>query len=109
MLDVLQKKSTSDRYNFGYYVEEYECFVCKQIHNTQIKGETSIVSKEHYDCPLPINLLSGKIDENNFWVNQWNLEKCSAKLLEHYVLNNITIDIEKYNDEKFELYNKNDC
>ncbi|XP_047367397.1 alpha-(1,3)-fucosyltransferase 10 [Vespa velutina] len=109
LLDVLKKKSTKDAHNFGYYVEEYECFVCKQIHNTQIKEEISIVSKKHYDCPLPINLLSGKADENNFWVNQWNLEKCGAKLLEHYVLNNITIDIKKYDIEKFELYNKNNC
>ncbi|XP_043488050.1 alpha-(1,3)-fucosyltransferase 10 [Polistes fuscatus] len=110
LLNVLKKIPAKEMHYFGYYVEDFECFVCKQIHhNTQTNNETSIITEKHYDCPLPIDLLSGKVNPNNFWVYQWNLEKCGAKLLQHYVLNNLTIDIEKFNNETFELYSKNDC
>ncbi|KAK2580866.1 hypothetical protein KPH14_005940 [Odynerus spinipes] len=107
--DVLRKRSVKESHNFGNYVEDFECFICEKVQNTQTKEEISIVSKKHYDCPLPKNPLSGKIDEHDFWVNQWNIEKCGAKVLEHYILNNITMHIEKYNHEKFQLYNKNGC
>lgn len=109
LLDILKKRSVEELHNFGNYVEKFECFICGKVQNTRTKKEISIVSKKHYDCPLPKNPLSGKIDKQNFWVNQWNIEKCGAKILEYYVLNNITIDIKKYDNEKLELYNKNDC
>ncbi|XP_015186442.1 PREDICTED: alpha-(1,3)-fucosyltransferase 10 [Polistes dominula] len=109
LLNVLNKIPAKEMHHFGYYVEDFECYVCKQIHNIQINNETSIITKKHYDCPLPIDLLSGNVNENNFWVSQWNLEKCVAKLLQHYVLNNLTIVIEQFHNETFLLYNKNDC
>lgn len=91
---------------FGNYVEEFECYVCKNIH---IKKKTKIVDKKHYNCPLPKNPLTNKIDYSNSWTRQWILEKCSAKILNYYLQNNLTINMENFEKDKIKLYDRNEC
>nr|XP_034191953.1 alpha-(1,3)-fucosyltransferase 10 isoform X2 [Osmia lignaria] len=103
---ALEKNKRWFRNEFGNYVEEFECFICENLEKSR---KTKFVNKEHYECPLPINPLTNKIDHNNWWVKQWILEKCSAKLLTYYLQNNLTINMDNFEKEKLQLYNNNDC
>lgn len=103
---ALEKNKRWFRNEFGNYVEEFECFICEKIQKSR---ETKFVNKEHYECPLPINPLTNKIDHSNWWVKQWILEKCSAKVLTYYLQNNLTINMDNFEKEKLQLYNNNDC
>ncbi|XP_031369673.1 alpha-(1,3)-fucosyltransferase 10 isoform X2 [Apis dorsata] len=91
---------------FGNYVEEFECYVCKNIHT---KKKRKIINKKHYNCPLPKNPLTNKIDYSNSWTRQWILEKCSAKILNYYLQNNLTINMENFERDKIKLYDRNEC
>jgi hypothetical protein len=83
----------------GNFIEHFECFVCKQEHS-KLNGERtkiSDISKAHYDCPIPVSPLTGTENEENWWVGQWHMGKCEAKLLRHY----IEIGKTEYNYEEF--------
>lgn len=103
---AFEKNTTWFRNEFGNYVEEFECFICENI---QKQRKKKVVDKEHYDCPLPINPLTNEVDHNNWWVKQWIVEKCGAKVLTYYLQNNLTINMENFEKEKLELYDKNNC
>ncbi|XP_066583148.1 alpha-(1,3)-fucosyltransferase 10 [Prorops nasuta] len=92
---------------FGVYVEQFECFICKKVQNDIL--QQNMVKKEHLDCPMPKNPLTNQIDENNWWVSQWKIEKCAGKLLNQYINNNISISINTFNKKKLELYERNNC
>ncbi|CAL7948915.1 unnamed protein product [Xylocopa violacea] len=91
---------------FGSYVEEFECFVCKHV---QSQRETKMIDKKHYNCPLPKNPLTNKIDRSNWWTKQWILEKCTAKILSDYLQNNFTINMESFEKTKMKFYRENEC
>ncbi|OAD56647.1 Alpha-(1,3)-fucosyltransferase B, partial [Eufriesea mexicana] len=101
---ALNKNKESNK--FGNYVEEFECFVCESIQKTE---KTKIVDKKHYDCPLPKDPLTHKIDHSNWWTQQWILGKCEAKILSYSLQNNLTINIENFEKDKMKLYDKNEC
>jgi len=107
LLEVYERKPIGIINEFGNYVEEFECFICKRIHNR--KRETSIVTKKQYDCPLPKDPITGKIAERNWWVRQWNIEKCGAKLLAHYITRNISININHFDEQKMYMYDNKEC
>lgn len=73
------------------------------------KKKTKIINKKHYNCPLPKNPLTNKIDYSNSWTRQWILEKCSAKILNYYLQNNLTINMENFERDKIKLYDRNEC
>jgi len=94
---------------FGSYMEEFECFVCEQIQKNGHKLEKSIVTKRQYNCSLPRDPITGEINKHNWWTEQWNIEKCGAKLLTHYITNNINIDINRFEEQKMTMYDNNEC
>ncbi|XP_017892507.1 alpha-(1,3)-fucosyltransferase 10 [Ceratina calcarata] len=103
---ALNRREQWSSNEFVNYVEEFECFVCEHVQMTEA---TKIVEKKHYDCPLPENPLTNKLDDSNWWTQQWILEKCGAKILTHHVRNNFTIDIGNFENDKYKLYDKNEC
>lgn len=105
---MLEKRPMEISNEFGNYVEEFECFVCKQIQNDH-KSERKVVTKKQYDCPLPHNPITNETNKYNWWVDQWNIEKCGAKLLNHYITNNISININDFNKQKMNMYDNNKC
>ncbi|XP_024938355.1 alpha-(1,3)-fucosyltransferase 10 isoform X2 [Cephus cinctus] len=105
LLKALQSRPKGYANDFGNYVQAFECFVCRKVHNSQ----RSLMTSKQYSCPLPTNPLTGKINHGNVWVDQWNIEKCGAKLLAHFVSNNKSIDIKQFNNEQFRMYNKAEC
>lgn len=107
LLHVLEKRPTGIPNEFGNYMEEFECFVCEQIQKNKFKK--SIVTKRQYNCSLPKNPITGEINKRNWWTEQWNIEKCGAQLLTHYVTNNISININRFDERKMNMYDNNEC
>ncbi|XP_070159272.1 alpha-(1,3)-fucosyltransferase 10 isoform X2 [Polyergus mexicanus] len=108
LLHALERRSTAIPHEFGNYVEEFECLICEQIHNNR-ESKIHTVTKKQYDCPLPTDPITGGISKRNWWIEQWNIEKCGAKLLAHYITNNISINIKYFNEQKMNMYDNNKC
>lgn len=106
LLHALKKRPTGVN-EFANYLEAFECFVCEQIQNRGL--ETSIVTRKQYGCPLPRDPITGEINERNWWIQQWNIEKCGAKLLAHYITNNISININHFDEQKINMYDHDEC
>ena len=106
--ETLEQKQNWFRNGFGNYVDEFECLVCEDVQKAN-KQEIKIVDRKHYDCPLPKNPLTSETDHDNWWTKKWLLEKCGAKLLAHYLKNNLTINIEKFENAKIKLYGEKKC
>lgn len=87
-------------------MEQFECFVCQQIHYS--RESAAILTKRQYNCPLPRDPVTGEIGQH-WWINQWIIEKCGAKLLANYVANNISIDINNFDEQKMNMYDNNEC
>ncbi|XP_036146860.1 alpha-(1,3)-fucosyltransferase 10 isoform X1 [Monomorium pharaonis] len=110
LLHALERRGTETPNKFGNYMEEFECFVCERIQkNNQELEEISIVTKRQYNCSLPRDPITRKINNRNWWMQQWNIEKCGAKLLIHYVTNNISININHFDEQKMNMYDNNEC
>ncbi|EZA56575.1 hypothetical protein DMN91_003208 [Ooceraea biroi] len=107
LLEVYRRKPMGIPDEFGNYVEEFECFVCKRIHNRKI--ETSVVTRRQYDCPSPRDPVTGEITKRNWWMTQWNIEKCGAKLLAHYITRNISINISHFDEQKMSMHDNKEC
>ncbi|XP_077276370.1 alpha-(1,3)-fucosyltransferase 10 isoform X1 [Temnothorax americanus] len=109
LLRVLERRPTGIANEFGNYVEEFECFVCERIQRNDHKLEKSVVTKRQYNCPLPRDPITGEINKRNWWTEQWNIEKCGAKLLTHYVTKNLSININRFDERKMNMYDNNEC
>lgn len=107
LLHVVEMRPTGIPNEFGNYMEEFECFVCEQMWKNKL--EKSIVTKRQYNCSLPKDPITGKINKRNWWTEQWNIEKCGAQLLTYYVTNNISININRFDERKMNMYDNNEC
>ncbi|XP_031838129.1 alpha-(1,3)-fucosyltransferase 10 isoform X2 [Nomia melanderi] len=105
VLDWSNERSLKE---YGDYVNEFECFVCEDIHKIN-KQERKFVDLKHYDCPLPRHPITNKINHDDWWTMQWIIEKCGAKVLAHHLKNNLTINEANFNKMKIELYTKKQC
>ncbi|XP_076638056.1 alpha-(1,3)-fucosyltransferase 10 [Colletes latitarsis] len=90
---------------FGNYLEEFECFVCKDIQKANRRKKR--IDTSHYDCPLPRNPITTKIDYHNWWTKQWILDKSDANILSYYSKNNLTMNVKNFDIDKTRLYNQN--
>jgi hypothetical protein len=83
----VRKWGVDNDFEKGNFIEHFECFVCEQEHNKRNGERTKIsdISKTHYNCPIPISPLTGTENKENWWVDQWRMGKCEAKLLRHYI------------------------
>jgi hypothetical protein len=71
----------------GNFIEHFECFLCEQEHK-KLNGERtemSGVTKVHYNCPIPISPLTNTENRDNWWVDQWHMGRCEARVLRHFV------------------------
>lgn len=109
LLHALERRQIGIPNDFGNYMEEFECFVCEQIQKNSYELEKSIVTKKQYNCSLPRDPITGEINKRNWWTEQWNIEKCGAKLLSHYITNNISINIKHFYEQKMTMYDNNEC
>ncbi|XP_012276747.1 alpha-(1,3)-fucosyltransferase 10 [Orussus abietinus] len=109
LLTALRDRSSSMPHDFVNYVRSFECFVCKKLHDPNRMKNVHIVNTKHFNCPLPRSPLTGEVNKNNWWVDRWNLEKCSAKLLVQKIMNNVLIDMNQFDEERFKMYVTKNC
>lgn len=108
LLRSLETRATGAPNEFGSYVEAFECFICERVQNNR-KLQMDTVMKLQYDCPLPKDPVTGEIGKHNWWIDQWNIEKCGAKLLAYYITNNISFDINRFDEQKMYMYDNGEC
>ncbi|KAK7082250.1 Alpha-(1,3)-fucosyltransferase 11 [Halocaridina rubra] len=71
----------------GNFIEHFECYVCNQIikwsetHDIYLQADL-----EHYGCPEPQSVLTGKPDSKSFWVEEWNKARVEAEVLHSLIL-----------------------
>lgn len=107
---LLKGLKSREATGFGDYLHNFECFVCKKIHGNQDQTvERRARNVNLYNCPTPTNPVTGEIDRNNWWADQWDLEQCAAKLFAKHVKNNIPVKSEDFYQDKLKLYEKEDC
>lgn len=94
---------------FGKYVSAFECLVCQRLHDKLKNPNTHIITKEHYNCPLPVSLLTNEINMNNWWVTAWKIGACQAKLLAQLSSKNTSINSQAFDDEIMKLTQETDC
>ncbi|XP_023712617.1 alpha-(1,3)-fucosyltransferase 10 isoform X3 [Cryptotermes secundus] len=71
----------------GNFIEHFECFLCEHEHK-KLNGQRtrlSSISEAHYDCPIPVSPLTNTVNRENWWVDQWHMGKCEARVLRHFV------------------------
>ncbi|KOC66770.1 hypothetical protein WH47_00463 [Habropoda laboriosa] len=100
IIKVLEKSKKWFHNEFGNYVNELNVLFVKK---------RKIVDKKYYNYPLSRNPSMNKIDNHNWWINQWILGKCEAKLLSYYLQNNFTITRDNFEKDKIKIYHKNEC
>lgn len=108
LLYSLEKRPAGTSNEFRNYVEAFECFICEQVQNNHV-SQMDIVTKRQYDCPLPRDPVTSETGKHNWWIDTWNVEKCGAKLLAHYVANNINFDINRFDEQKMQMYDNGEC
>ncbi|XP_046478346.1 alpha-(1,3)-fucosyltransferase 10 [Neodiprion pinetum] len=94
---------------FGNYVRSFECLVCQRSFDKLEKRNSYIVNKVHYNCPLPVNPLTNTVDKSNFWVDEFIIGRCKAKLLAQLVLRNISIDRQSFDEQLSTFDPERDC
>ncbi|KAG6449000.1 hypothetical protein O3G_MSEX005808 [Manduca sexta] len=67
-------------------VEEFECFVCRRLHNKHNETNIHIVNKLHYNCPKPISALTLQVNPENLWVSSWKEATSRAKELYNKIM-----------------------
>ncbi|XP_046752653.1 alpha-(1,3)-fucosyltransferase 10 [Diprion similis] len=104
--NALRNRDKSVPNEFGNYVQSFECLVCQRSFDN---ANSYIVNKEHYNCPLPVNPLTNTVDRSNFWVDEFIVGRCKAKLLAQLVLRNISIDRESFHQQLLTFNPERDC
>ncbi|CAG2064684.1 unnamed protein product [Timema podura] len=68
----------------GSFVDHFECYVCRSVHDHV--SQKSVVSEGHYKCPPPVNPLTGRADEDDWWYDViWYRGKCEATTVRKFV------------------------
>ncbi|XP_044010718.1 alpha-(1,3)-fucosyltransferase 10 isoform X2 [Aphidius gifuensis] len=81
---------------FYDYVKLFECSVCEKLYDNKYQT----LNIDHYNCPKPKSIFNNNTVLKNWWIDSWNYEKCLAKLMHKYVLNNSSINYDKFNNDK---------
>ncbi|KAK0164399.1 hypothetical protein PV328_003033 [Microctonus aethiopoides] len=108
LLDSLKIRPNDLFSIFGYYVREFECYVCEKSQLNELRT----VTKKQYNCLKPMNIWQSKNDsgyKKNFWLDMWEQEACTAKILFHAISNSQSINMQKFDIEKMEMYESKKC
>ncbi|XP_045608866.2 alpha-(1,3)-fucosyltransferase 10 [Procambarus clarkii] len=87
-----RKWGINNDFDKGNFIEHFECFVCDSVLSRRSKAEHTggevMASLNHYGCPEPPNVLTGKPNPKSFWVEQWHKARVEAKVLSRLVKTN---------------------
>ena len=89
LLDALGKRKwgIDNDFDRGNFIEHFECYVCEQEHKKMAEGKLQVanVNINHYNCPKPQSPLSGKENPENWWLDQWYMGRCEARVLRKFI------------------------
>lgn len=108
LLDSLRIRPNDLFSIFGYYVRKFECYVCEKSQLNELRT----VTKKQYNCSKPMNIWRSENDsgyKKNFWLDVWEQEACTAKILFHAISNSQSINMQKFDIEKMEMYESKKC
>lgn len=93
------------------YLDYFECFVCNSVHNL-LKGTYTpkTVTKNHYNCEIPVSPLIKKPNNSNWWVDAWRIAGCEALVMNKFTnANNFNYSKHDFYSTLETYYHKNDC
>ncbi|PSN48437.1 Alpha-(1,3)-fucosyltransferase 10 [Blattella germanica] len=96
----------------GNFIEHFECFICEHEHKKIISKTSNImsVSKDHYNCPVPLSSLSKKKDTKNWWVDQWYMGRCEARVLKKFIeLGKTDYTYDEFYEELKNMFSSKEC
>ncbi|XP_049884476.1 alpha-(1,3)-fucosyltransferase 10-like [Pectinophora gossypiella] len=64
--------------------KEFECYVCERLY-TRRRNEVHIVTKKHYDCPLPRSALTLSVNESSSWLERIRKAKIKIEKLQEEI------------------------
>ncbi|XP_049879664.1 alpha-(1,3)-fucosyltransferase 10-like [Pectinophora gossypiella] len=67
--------------DFEAATNKFECFICEKLH-TKDSNSVNIVTKKHYNCPLPSSALTLAVNPANDWLQR--LDEAKAVIDELY-------------------------
>lgn len=118
--DILSKRDweIDNDWNKPYYIEGFECFVCKRLHENRQReknGQASIhheATLNHYGCPKP-RRFSDKppgnltLVDSDWWASAWITAKYIAMATKESVIQGVLPKSEEtFMDRVIDLYNK---
>jgi len=86
--------SSEQQASMGNFVQHFQCFVCERVArnvkftNLGFKSLPFDADEEHYGCPVPKSPLTGKVDIDNWWTEQWYRSKYEASVFRSLALEN---------------------
>ncbi|XP_034940993.1 alpha-(1,3)-fucosyltransferase 10 isoform X2 [Chelonus insularis] len=90
---------------FEYYVRRFECVICQKIH----KNSVQTMTRKQYNCSKPKSIFNNKEKKESSWTLMWELEACTAKLLNYWLSHNKTFNSNQFNKEKLQMYENKKC
>lgn len=64
---------------------EFECFMCKKVHQLGNTSSKQVMTKKHYNCPEPISALTQSVNPENMHLILKDSEKCKVLQIYHKV------------------------
>ncbi|XP_049884486.1 alpha-(1,3)-fucosyltransferase 10-like [Pectinophora gossypiella] len=78
-------------YQTNYYeaLREFETFICERIYDKN-NTKVNVVTRAHYDCPLPVSALTLSVNPTNVWIDRIEKAKTTIDMIQR--LNSKVVD-----------------
>ncbi|KAJ9597366.1 hypothetical protein L9F63_011755 [Diploptera punctata] len=107
-----RKWGIDNDFDKGNFIEHFECYVCKHEHKKIVgdKIEVPSVNTDHYNCSKPISPLSGKENAENWWLDQWYMGRCEARVLKKFIeIGKNDYKYDEFYDELKNMFTNKSC
>lgn len=110
LIQEIEERNYDAKDRFGKsFINQFECFLCEKPHN-QVQNEISIATTQHYDCEMPVSILSRRPNATNEWVDMYFYGRCEAHVVRKFIDSGVAnYTIEEYNNAVIELVKRNKC
>lgn len=65
--------------DYGKRIQEFECFLCNTLYETDKSVPHRVINKKHYDCKLPISALTLNVNSNHNLIRTVNEDVSLAR------------------------------
>lgn len=92
----------------GSFIDHFECYVCDQIyyHHPHLTSKTvytpKIADVSHINCPEPKTVLTNHVNEDSYWLEEYEKSKTEAEVLGDSLKNNKVVGEDEFFTKVFE-------